>query len=82
MGELGICSGDCGENQALALAVRAKDPSKGITFADIMSEMQAYENGKMCSFYTDETEAVSCARREYCGRYRLGDGRDYTYLDL
>ncbi|CEM28665.1 unnamed protein product [Vitrella brassicaformis CCMP3155] len=78
-GEEGIILGECGENQSLALAIKAKDPAKGITFGEIMAEMQAYEHGHMCGFDTDARESVSCARREFCGRYRLEYTRDYVY---
>ncbi|CEL99709.1 unnamed protein product [Vitrella brassicaformis CCMP3155] len=59
------------ENVLLTLAIKAKDPEKGITRRDFMEEMHAYEGGEMCGWNGSPREFLEEGHHDSCGRYRL-----------
>ncbi|CEL99816.1 unnamed protein product [Vitrella brassicaformis CCMP3155] len=63
------------EGFLLTLAIKAKDPTKGITWGEFLEEMSAYEGGAICwrvgEIDEDECEFLRGGKRDSCGRYRL-----------
>ncbi|CEM19326.1 unnamed protein product [Vitrella brassicaformis CCMP3155] len=60
------------ENVPLTLAIVASDPSKGITGADFMAQIHAFEQGALCDLKDPcEGAELTGARRHSCGRYWL-----------
>ncbi|CEL99818.1 unnamed protein product [Vitrella brassicaformis CCMP3155] len=69
--KLGHIGNEDEKNVLLTLAIKAKEPAKGVTWAEFLEEMSAYEGGAMCSWNGRECELLAGGHRDSSGRYRL-----------